>query len=191
MPNLDKIYLRQSLRSQTNLLDAQQKLDLSKLVISKLLELEQFKKATTVMSYISMNEEVDTRDFLQSCILMGKILCVPHIDLTDRGIMHAVQITDIESQLKVGSYGILEPKDISKKVEPSQIDLIIVPGIAFDMGKRRLGRGTGYYDRYLGDILPTTVKCALCFDHQIIEKVPVEDHDKCMDIIITPTRTIY
>jgi len=159
--------------------------------MSKVLELEEFKKATTVMCYISMDQEVNTLIFLQNCIDMGKKLCVPYIDLNIKGLMHAVQITDIESQLKVGSYGILEPKDISKKVEPSQIDLIIVPGMAFDMGKRRLGRGAGYYDRYMEGILPTTAKCALCFDHQIIENVPVEDHDKCMNIIITPTRTIY
>lgn len=187
----DKNQLRKQIREQGVILDSQQKLGFSRDIINKILTLDKFKEAKCVMSYISIKDEVETSELLKSCLSMGKRLCVPYIDLENKGIMYSVEITDIESQLSVGTYGILEPKDISKKVEVSEVDFIIIPGIAFDLAKRRLGRGAGYYDRYLEGILPKTVKCALCFDHQIVERVPFEEHDKRMDIILTPTRTIY
>ena len=91
--------------------------------------------------------------------------------------------------LKISSYGILEPKkDKIKNISSDKIDLIIVPGVAFDLKGNRMGHGKGYYDRFLNLVKSTSI--GLAFEFQIIENIPVESHDKPIDMIITEKRII-
>ena len=79
-------------------------------------------------------------------------------------------------------YNIIEP--IGESISPSKLDLIIVPGVAFDKNKNRLGRGKGFYDKLLSEV--TCCKIGICYDFQLLEYLPCEDHDIKMNLIVTP-----
>lgn len=98
--------------------------------------------------------------------------------------MDAVEISSLKN-LKKDKYGILEPDELIPAVKKEDIDLIILPGVAFDKSGGRLGYGGGYYDKYLNSCPQDICKVALCYDFQIVENVPVEEHDvKANDVII-------
>lgn len=100
--------------------------------------------------------------------------------------------TDLfKSDFERGAYGIWEPRpkyraDHQREVSPQDLDLILVPGLAFDQNLNRLGRGAGYYDRFFEKVRPETVLAALAFDVQIFDTVPTEPHDRSMNYILTP-----
>jgi 5,10-methenyltetrahydrofolate synthetase len=100
----------------------------------------------------------------------------------------ACQITNITEDLSHGQYGIREPGGHCIAIPSNRLDLILVPGVAFDAYGRRLGRGKGFYDQLLESVRGTT--CGVAFDEQIVEAVPVEPHDVYLNCILTPTRWI-
>lgn len=131
-----------------------------------------FRKAGTVMFYAATPSEVDTRPLIDECIKMGKRAALPVTD-TSRKKLIPVGIDNMESLAK-SSLGILEPaREEEKILSPGAFDLIVVPGIAFDKSGNRLGRGAGYYDRFLAGLPANTVKVGLAFDFQVIDDVPV------------------
>ena len=103
--------------------------------------------------------------------------------------MEAVEITSLEG-LKENKYGILEPDDSKEEFCKNNLDLIILPGVAFDLVGKRIGYGGGYYDRYLENIDKKIIKVALIYDFQLLENVPAEEHDIKADYIITETMSI-
>jgi 5-formyltetrahydrofolate cyclo-ligase len=115
----------------------------------------------------------------------GKRILLPFIDQKVRQ-MHPSLLEDLEHDLVCGSYGIMEPKlEKRKKIELNEIGLALVPGLAFDRTGNRLGRGQGYYDRFLS-LLPKQVKCVgLAFDFQVLDQIPVSDSDIRLDLIVT------
>ena len=137
-----------------------------------------FKAASTLLLYHSLNDEVDTRDFIR------KWHATKHI------ILPAVVGDELElrpyapGQLKPGAYGIEEPCHMPPFRNYEEIDLAIVPGVAFDKQGNRLGRGKGYYDRLL-PLLPHAFKIGLCFPFQLVDEIPTEPFDIPMDLIIT------
>ena len=98
--------------------------------------------------------------------------------------MDAVIIHSLDN-LSKDKYGILEPDEDINPIEVDAIDLVILPGLAFDNKGGRLGYGGGYYDKYLSNISDNAVKVALCYDFQVIDTVPMEEHDICTDLLIT------
>jgi 5-formyltetrahydrofolate cyclo-ligase len=97
-----------------------------------------------------------------------------------------------DKDLKIGPRGILEPDSTCCKIVPiERIDIAIIPAVALDEKGARIGSGEGYYDRLIPNLAITTRKVALAFEEQIIQQVPVESHDKHVDIIITDKRIIY
>lgn len=93
-------------------------------------------------------------------------------------------VGDMQRDLKPGAYGILEPSDESPTVEADEIDLFVCPGLGFDLQGGRIGRGKGFYDRILGRARPDAAKLGACFSHQLVENIPMEDHDIRMDGVI-------
>jgi len=143
----------------------------------ELLALEEFKLAETVMFYVSKDGEVDTIPMIKDTLRMGKRVAVP-ISKAEKKELIASQILDLEKELTKGPYGILQPK--SKYVRPvpiEEIDLVIVPGVAFDKTGRRLGRGAGYYDRFLKKFPKDIPFIGLAFDFQVVEDLPTHSHD--------------
>ncbi|MFA5096021.1 MAG: 5-formyltetrahydrofolate cyclo-ligase [Candidatus Omnitrophota bacterium] len=146
----------------------------SELIKRKLLRQKEFKKAKKVMFYIAMRGEVDTREMIETAKRLGKIIAVP-VCTQDRVSLRPA-ILDSHAHLKKGPYGVAEPV-ISRFIKLKELDLVIAPGVAFDKKGNRLGRGKGYYDRFLSAIPKDTPSIGLAFSQQVLPVVPVTCHD--------------
>lgn len=151
-----------------------------KAAVPRLLTLGEFKNAGSVMLYYGVGTEPRTSEIIDHAIKAGKTVALPKV--TGGGAMRALIIKTADS-LTRGAYNIPEPSDDCPELDPDSIDFILVPGTAFDLGFNRLGRGGGYYDRFLAKT--RAVKAAIAGTRQIAEKVPTEPHDVRVDIIIT------
>ncbi len=157
---------------------------LSKLIADRLLSLDEYKRAKNVLCYSSFGSEVDTTPLMNAILADGKALFLPRCEVKTH-TLEAIRVTDLAA-LKIGAYGIKEP--LGEGIGPNELDLIIVPLVAFDQKKARLGYGGGYYDRFL----PKTdaKRVAIAFSHQETDKIPREETDVLMDIIITEKEVI-
>jgi len=163
----------------------------------RLLALSEFKASHKILLYASFRSEVDTFDLLKYCVAHGKVVVLPRVDKQDNELK-IYEIKDTEELVK-GYFGIPEPNvsaDISesRRMNVEHMDLIIVPGVAFDEQCNRLGYGKGFYDKLLSGVRGqgSRVKCliALAYEEQIVESIPSESHDIRMDKIITDKRII-
>ncbi len=176
--------LKQSVLKQRNSLTKEEILEISSIIESKLFNLEIFKKSRAIMFFVSINSEVHTHEMIKKT-LGSKTVIVPKV------LHHEIEpsmIIDFDNLIPSEKYGILEPIDVMK-IAYKNIDLILVPGIAFDKEGNRIGYGFGYYDKFLARV-PKAIKIGLCFDLQIVDKIPKEEHDVPVDIIITEKRVI-
>lgn len=150
----------------------------------KVLELQEVRDARVIMLYASKGKEVRTDELISELLRVGKRVVLPKTEMREKGIT-PVEISDLEKDLIPGNYGIREPRDCARRVDPGEIDLVIVPGIAFDRNGNRLGRGAGYYDRFLSTIKGKVRIVALAYSFQIVERVPSSNSDVPVDIIVT------
>ncbi|MDR1964183.1 MAG: 5-formyltetrahydrofolate cyclo-ligase [Planctomycetaceae bacterium] len=164
-------------------------------ICSRLNGLDFFQSARNrnrLMIYLSFGNEVRTLSFLSDLSDSSETsLVVPFCE--DDEIV-PVRIFS-RNDLIAGRFGILEPKqevrnNPDRLVTPEQLDLVLVPGLAFDCSGHRLGRGKGYYDRFLARLTPNTQRIALAFESQIVEHVPVDSWDQPVSIIITENRIL-
>jgi len=151
------------------------------------LSLPEVQAAKAVMGFLPMPDELDTRPLLADLISAEKRMYVPRTILRPRR-MFPVRLTGVES-LRVGEYGIMEPAG-EETCEPTDLDFVILPGRAFDAKGNRLGRGAGYYDRFLTTLSKSAVLCGICFDCQIMEAVPTDERDQPVEIVVTETRVL-
>jgi len=143
--------------------------------------------AAHLFVYINFRSEVETINQLRQLIEEGKIVSVP-LTLLNESRLLAVQLTDPETQLVPGCYGIPEPTAEQVKaavVDPSTIDTVLIPGSVFDAAGGRLGYGGGFYDRFLVESAPQAVRAAVAFELQLVDRVPMESHDQYMDLLVT------
>lgn len=153
-------------------------LEHSKKILNRLEETALFRSASSIALYYAIPGEVQTAAFIEKWHHKKQLL----LPLIEGDHLRLLTYTGKES-LKPGAFGIPEPDGTTPPVPESDIDLIIVPGVAFDRQCNRMGRGKGYYDR----LLSTTKapKIGICFDFQLLESIPVEPFDIKMDMIIT------
>ncbi len=145
------------------------------------------------MCFVSFGSEVFTHDLIKNWIELGKKVSVPCIEKLSDGkkLMHAVRLCNFSELRQKGSFGILEPElDLNNIVPPEKLDLVIVPGSAFDISKNRMGYGGGFYDSFLTGTLTECKKIAVCFDFQILDEIPHADWDIPVDMIVTEKRII-
>ena len=162
-----------------------EKSEKSGIIKNKLFNEEEFKKAKLVMFDVSLKDEVDTLTMIDEALETGKRVCVPVILKEDKRLI-AGEIKDRKADLERQHFGIYEPKKGRVKEVPlDHIDLIVVPGVAFDKTNMRLGRGHGYYDRFLSAVPKKTKTIGLAFDCQVVENLPKEPHDIPVSKIIT------
>lgn len=180
--------LKKSIREQAhaNRKAQENKDELSRTICEKFVALESFAKARTVMAYIDVRTEVRTRQDLPTLLASGKRIVVPYC------VDNELELFLLEdmNELAIGMYKILEPKDElrplpDKRVDVSELDLIMVPGVAFDPRGARMGHGFGYYDKLLELARRDTPLVALAFECQLFPEIPTQDHDIFMDQIIT------
>lgn len=150
----------------------------SRVILKRLFALPEFQRSKTILFYASFDGEVETFEMMKQAKKLGKKIALPTIIKNQKKIVPLL-IEDLEEDLTVGSYGIKEPKAKSpKNLEINKIDLVIVPGVAFDRQLYRLGRGAGYYDRFLSQIPTDTPTIGLAFDFQLVDRLPQQDkHD--------------
>lgn len=153
-------------------------------IANKLSELRNIHDANCVMVYFAFRGEVDLEPLVDICIKQGKRICIPKI--TGDGVMEAVEYFK-GCKLQDNKYGIPEPFG-TENIDKKDIDVVIVPAVAFDEKLYRLGYGGGYYDRFLGNT--DAVIIGVGFDFQITRILPSEAHDKKMDMVISEKRTL-
>lgn len=182
--------LRARIQGQRDLLTVERREQLSRRVGGHLWDLPEFKAAHTVFFFISFRSEVSTEPMIRRAIAEGKRICLPYT-YPETKAMVASHILDFDTELQLGNYNILEPKEeFIRPVEPAAIDLIITPGVAFDVRGGRLGYGGGYYDRFFAQRKEGCPLVALAFEMQIVEEVPRGDHDQLVDALVTEERVI-
>ncbi len=147
----------------------------------------QMRSARTIFFFAPMPGEMNLWPLLEEALAADKVVALPRFDSTSRNYL-AARVRNLQTDLVAGKLGIREPNAACTDIPLDQFDLILVPGVAFDLRGHRLGRGKGYYDRLLAPA--TGVKCGVAFDEQIVEAVPVEEHDARMNFIVTPTRCL-
>jgi len=149
------------------------------------LNLPEWQRAKKVMIYLPFRKEVDTTGLISRAFAEGKHVVIPACRENPRRII-ASRLLDIAEDLTPGAWGILEPKpEALRQVCPSEIDLVLVPGVAFDRCGNRLGYGAGYYDRFLRTLRPNVKAMALAFQLQVLEQIETKEHDSPVDMLVT------
>lgn len=157
--------------------------DASRAITDTLINIDDVKNAECIMIYLSSFNEPDTFGLLNLMQDSGKKIIVPVSD-TDTFTITPSLITSVSDLIR-GAYGIYEPSEIIP-VHINEIDVALIPGIAFSKNRDRLGFGKGYYDRFLAEF--TGTKIGIGYDFQIRNNIPVSDHDVKMDLIVTEKR---
>ena len=160
-------------------------------ITTNLLSLEELKKSKNILLYISYRSEVGTERLINKLLKNSKNVFAPYC-IKDEKRMEIVQINDPTKDLKKGAYGIKEPKNSLRKKdnEINQLDIVIVPAVAFSKSGYRIGYGGGYYDRFLSRLPSKTISIGINYDELIFESVPKEDHDLAVDIIVTDKKVL-
>ncbi len=157
-------------------------------IFSKLLSLEVLKPNMNVLVYMDFRNEVITSEINEYILNNNIRLLLPKVNFETK--LLEIYVIDLLSSLEKSSYNILEPTSSHKQIEYEDIDLILAPGVAFDDKCFRLGYGGGYYDKLLSNKRDDVKVIALAYELQIIDSVPIEEHDYQMDYIITEERVI-
>ena len=165
--------------------------DFSSIIINKLKKLPIYKTSKSVMLYLSFENEIDSSEIIEDCFREGKRVIVPFCDNSDMSIT-PTEIKDTITDLHTSKMGYIQPKRESlSPVDISDIDLIILPGIAFDRKGYRVGFGAGYYDRFLAEVNFKVPTIGLAYDFQIIDSfIQMEDYDIPIDYVMTEERII-
>ncbi len=156
--------------------------------IQKLVEeLPEFKKANCIMLYYGVSNEVETKGLIEKALALGKRVSLPATNFKKRAMVprEIHSLKELEETIQ----GLFEPKT-QKHVEAKEIDLIIIPGVAFDKTGSRIGRGMGFYDSLLRKTSTKIPLVGLCFEENLEEKVPIESHDVKMNIVVTDKKII-
>ncbi len=184
----NKAALRAEMGEQLKALTHELRHDRSTEICRRLTSLEEFIHADIVMLYMPLRTEVDLTPAAIAAFQNGATVCVPRMDW-ERRDMCAVEVSSFDDRvMDVDEHGIRTPRD-GRLLVPTTVDLIVVPGLAFDVTGHRLGRGGGYYDRFLPRLRRSVTTVGLGFDLQIVESVPVDETDVPLDIIVTDRRT--
>ena len=175
---MDKKELRIQIRAAKKAVPFCEKLSRSRAIMSKVEDLDRFREAKVVLLYWSMEDEVQTHDFVEKWY-KSKTILLPCVDGDD---LRLRQYTGADCMREGEQFGIGEPTG-EEYTDLESVDAIIVPGVAFDKEGHRMGRGRGFYDRLLKST-PNAYKIGVCFDFQMVESVPVEPHDVMMDKVV-------
>jgi 5-formyltetrahydrofolate cyclo-ligase len=122
---------------------------------------------------------------LELALATGTNCALPFFD-AEKKAYGAKLLRTLAKDIVIGKFGVREPAATCEEIPLNQFDLVLVPGMAFDLSGNRLGRGRGFYDRILAEA--SGIKCGVCHNFQLLEKIPVEEHDAKVDFIFTPAK---
>ena len=155
-------------------------------VSGRIAALPELAKVRTILGFASFGAELTTDPVMQWVLSSGRRLLAPYVDGAE---LRAAEVRSLED-LAPGYRGIREPVERTP-VDPSEAAAVLVPGVAFDEQGRRLGYGGGFYDAFLAVIAVGVPRIGLCFDLQVVDKVPVGPDDEAVDLIVTERRVIH
>ena len=177
--------LRNRIIEKRNLIDEAEREKKSRKIYEKLCKNTVFCNAETIFFFAGYGSEVKTLFMIEDMLKSGKSIALPRV--ISKTEMRFFKIDSLENLID-GYKGIPEPEEKCPEIEES--DLILMPGVAFDTDRNRIGYGRGYYDRFISESARTVRTIAICFDEQIVEKVPVNENDLRPELIITDLREI-
>jgi 5-formyltetrahydrofolate cyclo-ligase len=147
----------------------------------------QLRSARTILFFAPLPGEIDVWPLLEEMVPAGKTAALPRFDPVTQ-TYRARRVENPAGEIVSGKFGVREPAAGCVEIPLEKFDLVLVPGVAFDLSGNRLGRGKGFYDQLLAKI--SGVKCGVGYDFQLQEKIPAEPHDAKVDFVITPARTM-
>ncbi|MFT4592956.1 MAG: 5-formyltetrahydrofolate cyclo-ligase [Phycisphaerales bacterium] len=185
---MNKEPARKQIAQQVRSMSETQKRDASSRICEQLRSVASVHFADTILSYLPQKNEISLLPIMQGWIDESRTVAVPATNW-ENNTMRAGLITSLDSnELVETKYGVKEP--LHRHVIPTEyIDVVLVPGVGFDKTGARLGKGGGYYDRFLGLVRPPVV-LGIAFDEQIVDAIPFEKHDQFMTAVVTPTRIL-
>lgn len=182
-----KKQIRREILEIRNNLSLEKKSNYDKLIANKFFESSYYREANNIFIYISYGSEIDTKCIIARALKEGKNIYVPRTEFSTR-LMNAVKINNLNNLIE-SKYGALEPEKDKPFIDPNDLDLIVVPGVAFDEYGGRIGYGAGFYDRYFKKINDANksriMKLVLAYDFQLIDKVPTDEEDVSVDAVMT------
>jgi 5-formyltetrahydrofolate cyclo-ligase len=184
---MPKAGLRRKMLESRKALSAEDYMGKSLIIQQRLISTEEYSHSEVLALYSSIKKEVDTHQVIEMSLRSGKKVILPAVS---DGRLLFRELKEI-SDLHKGKYGILEPPATSKVFAPDLADLIVLPGIAFDLKGHRVGYGKGYYDKSLHHLEGQGKLVAVCYDFQLVEEIAGEAHDVKVDMIITEKRIVH
>ena len=178
MNTTDKRTLRKEIRAEIAKLSIEEKQSLSAQIFSKIATLNEIEEASVVALFVSLPDEPQTTTFIEQLLQKNKRVVVPRIE-GDK-----MNFYDISEGVKTGAFNILEPI-ATTPIKPSEIDVMVVPGVVFTLDGARCGRGKGFYDKYLSHKEFRAHTIGVCYPCQIVKNLPTEEHDKMLDRVIS------
>lgn len=161
----------------------------SQIITEKLLSMDCIQQASTIMLYLDFNNEVKTDQLITKLISLRKTVTSP-VTIKDERKLIPYEIINLKEGINIGTYGIREPnKDLSNEIDVKNIDVLIVPAVAYDKNCYRLGYGGGYYDRFIERLRDDAITIGIAFDLQLFDSIPKEEHDAQLNYIITESST--
>lgn len=185
---MDKNQIREQMKELRRDLDRQTVIQFSDAIQARVMSLGSFDKARHVMVYMSFSNEVETEKLIKTAAKMNKNIYLPRVK--DGVIMEAIPYHQQVHNLVKSQFGVLEPPPDHRPADPSVLDLVIIPGLAFDPSGNRIGFGKGYYDRFLRLLRTDCAKVAVAYDFQVLECIPHDDFDTKIEMIVTDKRML-
>jgi len=186
---MEKVQLREKLQKCLLEMSEQQRTAKNKKACRNLISTPQFQNASRIMLYLSLPYEADTSEAILRAWQLGKTVAVPKISWQQKHMI-PVQINSLETSFSTEVVGLRNPvTGVPMAIE--EIDLVVVPALGFDKKGNRLGHGGSYYDRFFADTALRAQRCGFAFAEQVVEAVPMRDHDISMDFLVTDEEIIY
>jgi 5-formyltetrahydrofolate cyclo-ligase len=183
-----KVALRKQIRGALQNMSPAARNVMSAQIRDRLKEQAIWKNAGSVLFFAPLPAEPDIWPLLEETLLAGgKIAALPRFDSASNSYV-AGRVKNPRSEIVTGQFGIREPGANCVEMPLNRLDLVLVPGVGFDLQGRRLGRGRGFYDRLLADV--DGIKCGIAFDEQVVNEVPAGPLDVRLNVILTPTRCV-
>jgi 5-formyltetrahydrofolate cyclo-ligase len=186
---MDKAQLRQELQKRLIGIPDDERKEKSRRACRNLIATPEFQNASAVMMYLSLPHELDTSEAILCAWQLGKTVVVPKVSWQQRHMI-PVQINSLETGFSEEVAGLRNPVT-GVPVPFEDIDLVVAPGLGFDRRGNRLGRGGSYYDRFFATKELKAPKCGFAFAEQVLESVPVTDHDVPVDFLVTDEEVLY
>lgn len=161
-------------------------------ICARLLAFPPLTDAATILVYAPLPGEVDIEPFIRATMVLGRIVCLPRMDWANRSMEAAAAGTEM-AELITGRHGVREPGAVAQEVSPADIEAIVVPGVGFDRQGNRLGRGAGFYDRFIRRCRrarPGVKAVGVCFQAQLVDLLPHDELDAAVDAVATESEML-